>query len=108
MPAQNAITGDDFGTDLPQAQPDVSSLAEEKARAKFSKSKEFQDIKNRWETRIEFYQQYLPDGRRVVDVPKKDLESMWIAANAIIAEFKSEIAFYEGVREAVDARPEDK
>ena len=108
MPAQNALLGDDFGTDLPQAQPDVSSLAEEKARAKFSKSKEFQDIKKRWETRIEFYQQYLPDGRPITKVPVKDLEGMWIVAATIIAEFRSEIAFYESVREAVDARPEDK
>lgn len=96
--AANAVMGDsepNFGMDIPVTQPDHSAIDAEKKMAKFSKTKEYKVLKDYMLSRIDFYQKYLPDGRALSDVSPENRDSMWIAANAIIGEFKSVIAAYE-------------
>lgn len=101
MQPQNGIVGDSSSIDLPQANIPQDSLMEEKRMANFTKTPEFQRIKDHCENKIKFYQAYLPDGRPVASVPKKDLEAMWIAANVVIGEFQSLIDLYHTAAEAV-------
>lgn len=98
---QNGIIGDAQATELPEMVPDEASLHEEKKMARFSKSSEFKRIEQHFKERIAFYQQYLPDGRPISQVPAKDLEAMWIAANAIIGELQGVLDGYEIAAEAV-------
>lgn len=96
--AANAVMGDEgtnFGMDIPVTQPAQAQLDGEKRMAKFSKTKEYKVLKDYMLARIDFYQKYLPDGRALTDTDKETRESMWIAANAIIGEFKSVMAAYE-------------
>ena len=103
MNPNNGLVGDASSVDLPQSTPDVNDLVEEKKMAKYSKTAEFKRIQEHFAERTKFYQQYMPDGRPVAAVPKKDLDGMWIAANVIIAEFSQVINMYENAREVVDA-----
>lgn len=102
MQPDNAIIGDATGTDLPVMKVDERDLVEEKQMAEFSKTPEFQRIKQHFEQRIEFYQRYLPDGRPIESVPKADLEAMWVAANAIIGELRNVLDSYELATLAVE------
>lgn len=96
---QNGIMGDSFGIDLPQAQVDKSALDEEKAMARFSKSKEFKKLKEMMEARINFYQKALPDGRPITAVDGMERAEMWVIANAVIGEFNMILSAYENARE---------
>lgn len=99
MGPQNGIIGDSYGTDLPSLQVDKDVLAEEKAKARFSKSKEFKRLKEQMEARIEFYQKALPDGRALTAVDTTERGNMWVIANAVIGEFNMLIADYENAAE---------
>jgi hypothetical protein len=99
--AQHGIIGDNYGIDLPQVEPDKTYLDEEKAMARFSKSKEFKKIKEIMQARIEFYQQALPDGRPVTEVDAQERANMWVIANAVIGEFNMILNAYETANEAV-------
>lgn len=99
MGPQNGIMGDNFGIDLPQAQVDKSALDEEKAMARFSKSKEFKKLKEMMEARINFYQKALPDGRPITAVDGMERAEMWVIANAVIGEFNMILSAYENARE---------
>ncbi len=98
---QNGIIGDAQSTELPELIPDENSLNEEKKMARFSKTSEFKRIEQHFKERIEFYKKYLPDGRLVASVPAKDLDGMWIAANAIIGELQGVLDGYEIAAEVV-------
>lgn len=103
MEPDNVLVGDTgMGIDLPEAKLDDKELVEEKKMAKYSKTAEFKRIQDHFEERKKFYQRYLPDGRPVAAVPKKDLEAMWIAANVIIAEFEQVMNMYENAKAVVD------
>lgn len=104
MNPANGIIGDATGIDLPEATPDPQMLNEEKKMARYSKTAEFARIQEHFQERIDFYQQYLPDGRPIGAVPKKDLEAMWITANILIGEFKAVINMYETAAEVVSEK----
>lgn len=100
--AQYGIIGDDsYGTDLPQTKIDEQTSNEQIAAARFSKTKEFKALKTHLQQRMTLYQAYLPDGRPVTSVPKKELEGMWVAANVIIGEFQGVIDAYEQAAESL-------
>jgi hypothetical protein len=101
MGPTNAIIGDNYGTDLPETT--VSNEAEQslKNAARFSKSKEFQELKRHLESRMAFYQTYLPDGRHLEAVDTPERGQMWVAANYIIAECRAIIDVYEQAAEAL-------
>ena len=98
----NGIIGDAMGTELPEAVPDEAMLTEEKKMARYSKTAEFKRIEQHFKERIEFYQKFLPDGRPIAQVPAKDLEGMWIAANTIIGELSGVLDSYQTAAEVVN------
>lgn len=97
---QHGIIGDEnFGTDLPETQVPERDLTSEKNAAKFSRTKEFQVLKEHLESRIEYYQKYLPNGRPLEeDAPSPE---DWRVANRIIGEFNAVITAYEQAAEVV-------
>lgn len=104
MVEQHGIIGDDFGTELPQMQPDQTALDEDKQMAQYAKSEEFQRIRDHFNRKIAFYQTFLPDGRALTEVNKQERDDMWLVANIVIAELKLILAEYDNVRESVDGR----
>lgn len=104
MGAQNGIVGDDLGIELPEIKVPEQDLTAEKNMARFSKSEEFQKLKEHLEGRISFYQNFLPDGRAIGEnIPSPE---QWVIANAIIGEFNAVLGAYEQAREAVDVHRE--
>lgn len=101
MQPKNAIMGDNTGIDLPQMQPDEQDLSIEKNIAKFSKTKEWKALKEHIESRIHFYQSYMPNGQEIAMDYFPSTED-WRVANRVIGELKLLISTYEGVKEAVD------
>jgi hypothetical protein len=99
---QNGIM-DESPMRLPEASDvDQKLLAEEKARAKFAKSKEFKLLKTHLERRIEFYQSYLPGGTPVgTEIPTAE---QWAVANLVIGECKLIIASFEQALDSVNAQ----
>jgi len=109
MPQQQGIVGDIPQVDIPQTQVDEQQLITEENMAKFSKTKEYKRLKEHIEQRIDFYQNYLPDGQPLQS--KKDMEALgqtWMIANAVIGEFQGILQAYEMAGEAVkNARPKN-
>lgn len=109
--ATNGIVGSDYPTELPETQIDDSQLKEIQAAAAFAKSPQFEELKRHLNTRIEFYQQYLPDGRAVGAQPiNEETTMMWVASNVIIGECKAIISSYEAAFDLVKdgtTRPEN-
>lgn len=99
--AQNAVMGDNFGTELPEAQIDETVLNQEKRKARYAKSKDYQDLKQRFQDRITFYQTFLPDGRPLTGVDTQERAHMWVVANALIGEFNMIFSDYENLVEVV-------
>jgi hypothetical protein len=100
--AQNVINDDNFGTEIPVTMVDDTQLNAEKKMAKYSKSKEYQQLKTYLESRIDFFQKFLPDGTAIAK--QEDLEQSiinWKVANVVIAEFKAVLDSYDAAREAV-------
>lgn len=102
---QHGIVGDDanYGLDIPETQVDDYDYQQLQKSARFSRTAEFKELKKHLESRIEFYQVYLPNGEPVIGKTTKQLDGMWIVANCIIGECKSIISAYE---QAADAAKE--
>lgn len=92
---QHGILGDEYGIDLPETEVSNQELMEEKRMAKFSKTREFQTLKARMQSRIEFYQTQLPDGRPLTEVDAPERANQWMVANIVIGEFKAVLEAYE-------------
>jgi len=97
MDSNFGIIGDQQITDLPQVDNSQQDLAqvEVRGKAKYSRSKEFQELKAHMETRIEFYQKFLPDGRPVATIDQEEAAKHWPHANIIIAELQQVIDMYQ-------------
>lgn len=103
MPSQNGIeVGGSYGTDLPQTQVAEADLSYERNAAKFSKTKEYQALKEHLEQRILYYQTFLPNGTIVTGTDVAQLGQNWLVASAIIAEFNAVLGAYEQARQAVE------
>lgn len=100
MNPSHGIIGDETGVELPVSTLNEEVLIEEKKMAKYSKTAEFKRIKEHCEERINFYQQYLPNGAEVaLDV--RPTPEDWAVANRVIGEFKALMNMYEVANEAV-------
>ena len=95
------IVGESFGVELPQTQAPEDSLIEERKAARFTKTAEWKRLKQHFESRIEFYQQYLPSGDPIITKPTAELAAEWKASNVIINELKAVIGAYERAAEVV-------
>jgi len=104
--AQNGIVGDAaLPTELPQTQVPQEDLSRERNMAKFSKTEEYKALKAAIESRISFYQQFVPGGQAgdvaVQSLPNDERGWRWLAADNIIMEFRSILDAYEQAAEAV-------
>ena len=101
--SEYGIIGDQFVTELPQTIVPAQDLSEEKAKAKFSRTKEFAVLKNHLEERIKYYQTYLPNGDAVIgeNLSLTLIGEKWLVANAVIAELQLVIASYERANETI-------
>ena len=99
MQPDNAIIGS-ASVELPQATPDPDVLAEEKKIAKYSKSSEFKRLLQYFESRKQYYQRFLPDGRSI-GVGGVPSGADWVIANTLIAEFDAVANFYAETAKAV-------
>lgn len=100
--ANEVIQGDLSPTDLPKTQVSPDMLIEERNRARYSKSKEFKDIREYWQARKEFFQTYTPSGAEVrFQVPNEDIAQMWVLANNLINEIDAFLARYDNAAEVV-------
>jgi hypothetical protein len=107
MSAVNGIVGDDYGVELPQGKPvEDRALIEEKKIAKYSKSKEFQRIKEYFQSRIEWYQKNLPDGREIGSTQPTSED--WRVANLLIKEFTVLTKSYESIAETVEEKTKNE
>lgn len=102
----NAIMGEeDRPTELPQTQVSDEFLNQEKSLAKYSKTKEFQELKAYMEGRIEFFQKHLPGGELVVkENDPVELVHMWKVALIVVAEFQAVLDRYKQAEEVVSGR----
>jgi len=105
MGPQNGIIGDAVGIDLPQGGLPEDSLKNERAMAAFSKTKEFQRLKETIEERIKFYESWLPGGEKpeVTGLSVTELGHRWLVANEIIGELRGIILAYEMAKEVTSA-----
>lgn len=99
MNPDNVLMGDlSQTTGLPQTSKDTQqeAIAELQKKAKYSRSKEFSELKANMQQRIEFYQKYLPSGVPVATLSQEDAAKHWPVANLVIAELQQVIDMYEG------------
>ena len=100
---QNVPVGDQSIGQLPQTQVPQQDLTREVNMAKFSQTEEFQALKAAMESRIEFYQNYMPGSQdiKIVQLPNEERGYMWLASSVIIEEFRSILGAYEQAAEVV-------
>jgi len=101
--AEHVMTGDTFGTDLPKTQISEELLTEEKNLAKYSKSKEFKEIREYWENRKTFFMSYTPSGSEIrFQVPNDDIAQMWVLANNMINEINAFLSRYDNAVDVME------
>lgn len=101
---QHGLVDESTATQLPVTQVPEEDLNEEKKLARFSKTEEFKRLKAYIESRIAYYQRYLPDGRDITTVKPDELGPSWVVANAMVGEFRALLDAYEQANEAVNAQ----
>lgn len=103
--SEHGIIGDQYGTELPQAQLQEEIVNEAKGRARFSKTKEYQELKSHLEERIEFHKKMLPSGKAVMHAQGNNtltrLGEQWVVANNVIAELQGVLDVYEAAAETI-------
>jgi hypothetical protein len=99
MNPQNALIGDESGIDLPQKPVDEQALGELRNKAKYSRSKEYLELKAKAQVRIDFYKSFLPDGRPVATASKAERADAWGFANLLIAEFQQLFGEHENAEQ---------
>lgn len=88
MEPDNILLGDATGTDLPQKPVDETALNEVKTKAKYSRSKEYKELKAKADERIIFYQRFLPGNIPPEMVTDAERAKYWAIANIVIAELQ--------------------
>lgn len=87
--------------DLPESSIDEEAKSVEQQMAAFTEKPEWQKLKDYLESRIAFYQTYLPNGTPMEDIPMEEVAARWSSANTVIKEMKAIISTYEGVAKSV-------
>lgn len=88
-------------TSLPVSQVDEESRTRERQMAAFTEKPEWKLLKEHLEARKSFYQNCLPNGTPIADVPMDEVAARWVAAVTIIQEIDAIISTYEEVAESV-------
>ena len=99
----NTPLGDQGLDTLPQTQVPEDTLRRERAMAQFSKTAEFRALKEAMESRIYFYQNYMPGTQdvKITQLTNEERGYMWLAASVIIEEFRSILMAYDQANVAV-------
>lgn len=101
MAKQYGIIGDlDDPTQLPETQKDTEDFVKLQKAARFSKTKEYQALKEHLEGRVEFYQQYLPGGEGVGKTVE-EIGRNWMVADAVIGEIRAILKGYDQAAELI-------
>lgn len=97
MDPTNGIIGDVNPTELPQSpvEQQDEALQELRKKAKYSRSKEFAELRENIEERIKFYQKFLPNGLRTFEQDQQDVSQNWRLANVVIAELQLILDTYQ-------------
>lgn len=97
----NAIIGDAQPIQLPQMPDDQheEALLELRKKAKYSRSKEFAEIRERVEAKIVYYQCFLPGGIPPENIPEEERGKYWGLANLLIKELREIIDPYTDAEE---------
>jgi len=105
MEPTSGLIGDIQGTELPTAPvaQQEEAINELKRKAKYSRSKEFAELREKMEARIEFYKQYLPDGTPAAMLNPAEASRNWALANVVIAELQQVIDMYQNADEELKA-----
>lgn len=100
MEPSNGLIGDISATELPEKQEDTEALNELRKKAKYSRSKEFQELKAHMETRIAHYQSFLPGTPTPITlIDEAQRGKYWAIANLVIAELQQVIDGYVNAEE---------
>lgn len=93
----NGLIGDAQPIQLPQMPEDQQqeALLELRKKAKYSRSKEFAELRENMEARIKFYQSFLPGGTPIVHIEEKERGKYWAVADLVIAELQQVIDGYQ-------------
>ena len=106
MPKPEGLRGDadTSAPVVPQTTVPTDVLKEEENLARFSKTKEFQRLKEFLEARIEFYKKRLPSGDllKETNIKEEDLPMYWKIACTVIGEFENVLKAYEDAQEVVE------
>lgn len=95
----NGIIGDASPTELPQMAIDTTAIDDAQKKAKYSRSKEYSELRAKAQARIDFYQSFLPDGRPIGTTSREELAGKWELANILIAEFKALFSEHDGAED---------
>ena len=102
MPAQNGLIDESMSMEMPTTKVSEDELIIEKSMANFATTSEYKRLKEHLESRVAFYQSFLPDGRDLRGIDDASILGVnWKVANAIIGEFNAVLAAYENAKEAV-------
>lgn len=103
MEPQHGLVGDISATELPEASLDKKeeALVELRKKAKYSRSKEFAELREYMEARIAHYQSFLPGNVPAEAVPEEERGKYWAVANMVITELRQVIDGYDGANEQV-------
>lgn len=93
MEPDNVLMGDATGTEIPEKPIDETALNELRNKAKYSKTREYKELRAKAQARIDFYKTTLPDGYAKAD--KEQRGQMWGLANIVIAEFNQLFSEHE-------------
>lgn len=88
MGPDNVLIGDMTGVELPEKPVDETALNELKKKSKYRKTKEYAELREKAQERIDFYKSFLPNGQPVATSDMAELGRQWALANIIIAEFE--------------------
>lgn len=97
MQPSNAIIGDVQPIELPQMpnSEHEEALLELRKKAKYSRSKEFADLREHMEARINFYKSFLPGGIPIVNIDETERGKYWAVADLVITELQQVIDGYQ-------------
>ena len=99
--ADYGLVGDLNSTELPQKPEDEEVLGELRRKAKYSRSKEFAELKAHMELRVAYYQSFLPGNVPAEAITEEERGKYWAVANLVIAELRQVIDGYESANEQV-------
>jgi hypothetical protein len=96
----NSVMGTSDSTIFSIPEP-VIDTSDEKSTAKFARSKLWKQQKEYLQSRIDYWQHFLPSGEPINTLPQEQRETAWIIADNVIREINQWILGVEGIEDGV-------